>query len=55
MFIKHKPRRGQVCNAWGGPIVDPETVQTTDIEELDIVKTTYKTQFDEFKMIVDIG
>ena len=35
--------------------MDPETGQTTDDKELDIVKTTYKTKFDEFKMTVDIG
>ena len=55
MLIKHKPWRGQVCNAWGGPIVYPATGQTADDKELDIVKTTYKTQFDEFKMTVEIG
>ena len=35
--------------------MDPETGQTTYDKELDIVKTTYKTQFDEFKMTVDIS
>ena len=35
--------------------MDPETGQTTDDEELDIVKITYKIRFDEFKMTVDIG
>ena len=35
--------------------MDPETGQTTDDKELDIVKTTYKTKFDEFKTTVDIG
>ena len=30
-------------------------IQTTDDKELDISKTTFKTQFDEFKMTVDIG
>ena len=55
MLIKHKSWCGQVCNTWGGPIVDPETGQTTDDEELDIVKTTHKTQFDKFNMTVDIG
>ena len=54
MLIKHKPWRGQVCSAWGGPIVDPETGKTIDNEELDIFKKTYKTKFDEFKTTVDI-
>ena len=40
MLIKHNPWHRQVCNAWGVPIVDPETGQTTDDEELDITKTT---------------
>ena len=35
--------------------MDPETGQTTDDEELDIVKITYKIRFDEFKRTVDIG
>ena len=35
--------------------MDPATGQTTDYKELDIVKTTYKTQFDEFKVTVEIG
>ena len=55
MLIKHNPWRGQFCNAWFGTIVDPETGQTTYDEELDIFKTTYKTQFGEFKMTVDIA
>ena len=40
MLIKHNPWHRQVCNAWGVPIVDPETGQTIDDEELDIIKTT---------------
>ena len=55
MWLKHKTWRGQVCNAWDGPILDLETGQIADDEEVDIVKTTYKTQFEEFKMTVDIG
>ena len=55
MSMKQNPWCGKVCNAWGGRIVDPATGQTTDDKELDIVKKTYKTQFDEFKMTVDIG
>ena len=54
MFIKHKPWHVQVFNAWCGPILDPATGQTTYDEELDIFKTTYKTQFYEFKIIADI-
>ena len=55
MLTKHKQLRGQVCNAWGGTILDPATGQTTDDKELDIFKTTYKTKFDKFKMTADIG
>ena len=39
-LIKHNPWCGQVCNAWDGPIVNPETGQNTDNKELYIVKTT---------------
>ena len=53
-LIKQKPWHWQICNAWGRPIVDPPAGQTTDYKELDIVKTTYKTQFDKFKKTVDI-
>ena len=55
MLTKHKPWRGQVCNAWGGTIVDTETGKTTDDKELYIFKTKYKTQFDKFKITSDIG
>ena len=55
MSMKQKRWCRKVCNAWGGLIVDPATGQTTDDKELDIVKKTYKTQFDEFKTTVDIG
>ena len=34
--------------------MDPATGQPTDDKELDIFKTTYKTQFYEFKIIADI-
>ena len=55
ILIKQKMWCGQVFNAWGGPVVDPATGQTTDDKEIDIFKTAYKTQFDEFKITVDIG
>ena len=54
-LIKRNQWRGQFCNVWVGTIVDPATGQTTDDKDLDIVKTTYKTQFDKFKMTADIG
>ena len=31
-LIKHKTWRGQVCNSWGGLILDPETSQNTNDE-----------------------
>ena len=34
--------------------MDPETSQNTDNKELDIVKTTYRKQFDDFKTTFDI-
>ena len=55
MLIKRKPWHGHVCNAWGVPIVYSTTGKTTVDKEIDIVKKIYKTDFDNFKMTVDMG